>query len=80
MKSSKKRALKKSLKDRLTDKTDLKKIKIGGMDFTKYSPTEEIANNPDLTALALEQAVLENDIQNTRPSTVTLRSSSFRNT
>ena len=38
-----------------------KKIKIGGVNFTEYSPSAELASNPERVAMALAEALIEGD-------------------
>lgn len=55
-------ASKKTLtKQKKLPKKSISKLKIGGMSFSEYSPSAELANNPEGVAMALALALIEGD-------------------
>ncbi len=55
-------ASKKTLtKQKKLPKKSTKKLKIGGMSFSEYSPASELANNPEGVAKAMVEALIEGD-------------------
>jgi probable addiction module antidote protein len=42
-------------------KKSTKKLKIGGMSFSEYSPAAELANNAEGVAMAMVEALIEGD-------------------
>jgi probable addiction module antidote protein len=48
-------------KQKKSPKKSPKKIKIGGMNFTEYSPSAELAVKPERVAMALAEALIEGD-------------------
>jgi probable addiction module antidote protein len=50
-----------STKQKKLPKKSIKKIKIGGMNFTEYSPTNDLATSPETVVLALAEALIDGD-------------------
>lgn len=48
-------------KQKKSPKKSIKKIKIGGLNFTEFSPTQDMASSPEKVVLALAEALIDGD-------------------